>query len=349
MLNNEKAMLALNDVDERYLESASAVLLKPAESRGHMKKKHLLTFALAAVLLLSLGAVSYAAGLLTPIFHSIRYWIPDPENREVSPEFAEVMDSYYAELEEKNTVYEAAEHYMNDRQPTPETVSLPEFDNSRITLSERYYNGDVLLLGVNLADVVPEMTVGYTPDEALLEKIRNVAFFWDVNGNDDLDALLAEGMLQEIYDDYLANRTDYAKEYDFRHQSAIEMDWMLKSSLMPEDYEAAWKLLRETGHLCVVQSVVYIGDHIEMEDGTDLGPTGQQNVDSDDPDAHSGNIFIEASSLPEAAQNLDRLNIRLRVKNTRIYYYMELGGPARYNTELVGEVSVPFCIDNAEK
>jgi len=161
--------------------------------------------------------------------------------------------------------------------------------------------------------------------------------------------LLSEGMERSHYEEYLDHRTEYAKEYDFRNLSAITLDWMLREKLSAEDYEAAWKLLRETGHLCVVDSEVFIGDHIVLDDGTDLGVTGQQNVDSDDISAHSGNIFIEASSLPEAAQDRDALHINLNIKNARTYYYMELGGPAYFYYEQVGAASVPFTVKNSIK
>ena len=99
----------------------------------------------------------------------------------------------------------------------------------------------------------------------------------------------------------------------------------------------------------MVDSEVYIGDHILLDDGTDIGMVGQQNVDSDDVSAHSGNIFIEASSLPEAAQNRDALQINLRIKNARTYYSMTLGGPAYFYYEVVDEVQVPFTVENSGK
>lgn len=290
-------------------------------------RKPLLVAAVVA-LLLALGVTAYAAGWLAPIFHKMQGMTPDTERK---------------------ALYEAAEQTVNNREQAPETVTLPAFDNSRITLSERYYDGKTLLLGVNLEEVVPGMTVGYTPDEAQLAKIDNVAFFHDVHGSDDLDALLSEGMERSHYEEYLGHRTDYAKEYDFRNLSAITLDWMLKEKLSAEEYEAAWRRLRETGHLCVVDSEVFIGDHIVLDDGTDLGVTGQQNMDSDDVSAHSGNIFIEVSSLPEAAQDRAALNINLNIKNARTWYYMELGGPAYFYYETVDEIQVPFTVENSGK
>ena len=86
-----------------------------------------------------------------------------------------------------------------------------------------------------------------------------------------------------------------------------------------------------------------------LDDGTDLGPVSQQNMDSFDIDAHSGNIFIEASSLPEAARDLDVLKASLTIKSSRTYYYMELGGPAYFYYEPTGEAAIPFSVENSVK
>lgn len=64
MLNSEKMLFALNDVEDDYLESARSMLgYKTDGARRHIVKKHIVTFALAAALILGLGAVAYAADL----------------------------------------------------------------------------------------------------------------------------------------------------------------------------------------------------------------------------------------------------------------------------------------------
>ncbi|MCR4606231.1 MAG: hypothetical protein K5771_00705 [Oscillospiraceae bacterium] len=346
-MNRKLLSKAVSDIDDRFIVEAynhrSEGTYDVPERIAHMKPKRVITFFLAAVLVLALGITAYAEGWISPIFHRMQSIFVIPDGTEgVSPQYA-------SDLENRLDLYSQAEQYMNENKPEPETVTLPEFDNSSLTLSERFYNGEVLMLGIDLNAAEPEMIAGYEPDEKLLEKIKYVAFFHDVNGDDDLDTLLENGMTREIYDDYLEKRTDYAKEFDFRHQSAIFLDWMLKNELSAEKYEEAWALLRKTGHICAVKSVIYIGDHITMDDGTDIGPTGQQNMDSSDPAAHSGNIFIEANELPDAAKNLGELNIRLSLKKMRIYYYMELGGPARFYSELIGEEVLPFTVQNSIK
>ena len=63
MLNSEKAILAMNDVDDSYLECARKMLGYKAEVKiRNTIKRRILTIALAATLILSLGirAGSYA-------------------------------------------------------------------------------------------------------------------------------------------------------------------------------------------------------------------------------------------------------------------------------------------------
>ena len=64
MLNSEKAVFAMNDIDDSYLESAGEMLgYKTREKAGHGFKKRIITFALAAALILGLGTIAYAIGL----------------------------------------------------------------------------------------------------------------------------------------------------------------------------------------------------------------------------------------------------------------------------------------------
>ena len=61
MLNSEKAMFALNDMDDGHLESARIRLgYQTGGSTKDVVKKRIITFALAAALILGLSAVAYA-------------------------------------------------------------------------------------------------------------------------------------------------------------------------------------------------------------------------------------------------------------------------------------------------
>ena len=64
-MNGEKVFQAITDLEDRYVEEA--ICYAPGNAAGapgrtvHMKKKRIISLALAAALLLALGAVSYAA------------------------------------------------------------------------------------------------------------------------------------------------------------------------------------------------------------------------------------------------------------------------------------------------
>lgn len=236
---------------------------------------------------------------------------------------------------------EAAEQYINDQQLAPETICLPEFDNCEITLLERFYDGKNLELGVHLESDIPMFSAVFNNEEGIKEKARTIAFSSGVE-NDDIE------MLEPVaYDEIMASRSDKAKEYGLRHVSTIVLDSMLSHELTPEEYEAVWGHLLETGHLCIVRNDLYVSDHILMEDGTDLGQTYSVPV-YDDMAVRSGNVFIDAPELPEVAQGLDTLSFKLNIRLVRSFYYMELDGSTWYYSEFVGESFVPFSVENAE-
>ena len=68
-MNREEKFQAIAGIDDRYI--AESVCYAPEDAEGsseriaHMKKKRILTFALAAVLILSLGIAAYATGLFS--------------------------------------------------------------------------------------------------------------------------------------------------------------------------------------------------------------------------------------------------------------------------------------------
>ena len=71
MLNSEKAMFALNNIDENYLESARIRLgYKTGSSVTRKRTKRMITFALAAALILALGITAYALGAHSGFFHN---------------------------------------------------------------------------------------------------------------------------------------------------------------------------------------------------------------------------------------------------------------------------------------
>ena len=139
----------------------------------------------------------------------------------------------------------------------------------------------------------------------------------------------------------LDSRTAQAKAHDLRNMSCIELDWKLSRELDAEDYGEFWRLLYESGSVCVVTCDVYPGDHVLLEDGTDLGRSGYQDVD--------GGTCLMLPYLPDSAKNREQLEILLKLKTSRAYWYMELDGHAYRMTEPDCEVLLPITVVNSGK
>lgn len=106
MLNSEKAVFAMNDVDDNHLESARVMLGYETGKRvGNTFKKRIITFALVAALILGLSAVAYAIYRAT---------------------------MYTREPEEGTTEYHVL--YQADPKATPQLLHV-NFDKTKLALS----------------------------------------------------------------------------------------------------------------------------------------------------------------------------------------------------------------------
>ncbi len=191
-MNREYLWQVLDGVDERHI--AAAMRFEPTdpsalrERRTDMKRndtharrpvKRLALAALAAALVLALGVTAYAAGWLDSIFGQAARKINtnDPSEERI----------------------EAAAEAVAQSPQEPESQRLPAFDGSKLTLKESYYDGQGLLLGVDLDAAEPDPVVGYEPDETLLERIvqPNQTYQIYYSTQEDLDR-----MRQDIEEHY---------------------------------------------------------------------------------------------------------------------------------------------------
>ena len=96
MLNSEKALFAMNDMDDGHLESARIRLgYQTGGSNRHVVKKRMITFALAAALILGLSAVGYAIYRATmytrvPEEGTTEYHVLYQEDTEATPKLLHV-------------------------------------------------------------------------------------------------------------------------------------------------------------------------------------------------------------------------------------------------------------------
>ncbi len=298
---------AFQYVDDRYLDEAAF----PAESPNRLRRpmRRLLTMSAAAVLLLALGAAASASGRL-PFFGELKKLSADPTEQ-----------AYYERAEE------AAEGQAE------ENLTIPGFDLSALTLYERYYDGENLLLGFRLDEAVPGPVVGFEPSAKQLEQMKGIpgkyAFTYSEDPDDSLDHQLARfsriddvqyGISRQEYDQWMEGRSENAKTADLRNENNIMMDLQLREKLSPEQYERFWQLLREKGHACAVFRRLVPGDHVRLADGTELGAPGWTDVE--------GGSCLEIRPVAESAQNRESLDLCFTVYGYTEFWYMELDGHA---------------------
>lgn len=110
MLNSEKAILAMNDIDDNDLESAREMLGYKTENKvGYAFKKRIITFALAAALILSLSVSAYAANLF-----GLRELFANPNRGEMPEEAAALIVNQNAETEGDGWRAQVMESYCDE-------------------------------------------------------------------------------------------------------------------------------------------------------------------------------------------------------------------------------------------
>lgn len=314
-MTHEKISDALDTLDERFI--AEAVLLssranqrKEVAEMSNRRKFHMSRagmVAIAACIALMLGAVCYAAG-----WPSL---------------FQQMKDQTTQDMQK---LYESAIEANEGKEPEVIDVDSPDF--SALTVMESYYDGESLLLGIDISSVTPAPVIGYEPEEAIITEMKsipgNYAF---ITGDDTL--------AQEEEQEWLENRTDHAKEADLRSMSAIIMDHQLKEKLSEDEYEQFWTLLGENGHACVVFQSVTPSDHVLLADGGDCGNASWTEL--------SDGWTLSISPLTDEAQNLDSLDLQLKLYTYQEYWYMELDGSAYIAYERDEGTQVPVLVTSA--
>ena len=107
----------------------------------------------------------------------------------------------------------------------------------------------------------------------------------------------------------------------------------------PEDFEKVLEIQHGTEPAGFIWHNVYIGDHIRLTDGTDVGPMIELETED-------GKIFLQNQNpLPEALRDRDALELSLYVKEGAMYYYKD-GACEYYYCPVVQGEPVTFTIPN---
>ena len=298
---------AFGAIDERYLEIAE----KTTAPQRRISLRRTAGLILAAAICLSLLAVTaVAAGWVPSIFELVQEQFP------------------------QETVY--AQAAQASQTQIPEVVELPKMDASKFVLSQSYYDGQTILLGYNLEEMLPEPVVGYQVDEDLLREIKGTSQSF-------------EGIDRKTYEENFGPLPEYVQEHSMK-RDALAMEGELRQILSPEAYEKMWKLLLQNGSVCVVTQDLFVGDH-KLVNGVDTIAAM-----ADNPGAIGmTDVYTEAGTclylnpLPEAAQNQSSVTVELKVKSGFQYWYLELEGHGYWAYAPNQEQIVSFTLENVQE
>ena len=144
----------------------------------HMKKKRIITFALAAALILSLGIVAYATGFVSAITELARSFykpVPDDEMRNERPEAAEYNENWNSQMDE----------WIEIGENSDKTTQSAELENgTTITLTENFYDGERLALSYVLSREKPTVDYSFGPDHEyfdLLAESEGLLWYQDLS------------------------------------------------------------------------------------------------------------------------------------------------------------------------
>ena len=111
-----------------------------------------------------------------------------------------------------------------------------------------------------------------------------------------------------------------------------------ENEVSPADFQKILEIQHGTEEAGFIHRHIGIGDHIKLADGTDLGP--MNGIEKD------GKVFLQNQNpLPEAARELDELELTLYVKEFVMYYYTDGVQEYTYCPVVQGE-PVTFTIPN---
>ena len=268
-MNSEKLLEAFSLVEDEYLEKAE----QKQKKRPSLKKKALIL--IAAVLCISLLSVT-AIARLPSVFAYLRQM--DPEDA---------------------PLYEAAQEANRDSLPEP--VELPQMKEASLIVHEKYYNGETVLLGLDVKAVEGAPAIGFEPDVDLMKQIR--AFGYTAANPDVLEG--------KPYPRYAGDMAD-----------------ALRHELTEEEYAQMERSMETTGHCCIVFSNAFVGDHIHVN-GTDMMATYDMDLNSyagiTEGSTPAGEA-IRLDPLPENAKNQEKVTVTLKISYSFEYWYLDQQG-----------------------
>ena len=293
-MKSEKLYDAFNYIDDWYLDSVDTPQKEATEmkKRKHFSLRKTITYALAAVICISILTITAAAtGWIPGLFYQLREKYPQDKE-----------------------LFEAAAQVNTDA--VPEIIEIPHLDLSQFVLLEQYFDDNTILIGYDTEIDLPEPAVGIEPETELLNKIKNGTKMSEISWSD-----------QDSW--HMAPATENAKEHNLSGDSA-EMDRMLKATLSETAYQKVWELMEKQGYVCIAVRNAWIGDHILINGVDTVEAYMESNAYADRTEYTSDlGYCIRLEPLPEDVRNQKQVTVTLNVRSSVQYWYMDLDGEGR--------------------
>ena len=167
-MTREQLSRIICNLDERQIAEAHQfdpdLCGRSPERNVYMKKKRIITFVLAAALILSLGVVAYATGLVSAIAEAARELSLPVPNEEMS---------WNSKMDELIEIGENSDKIA-------QSVELE--DGTTITLTENFYDGERLALSYVLNTDGPSIDYSFGPDHEYFDLLtENNGLLWYQN------------------------------------------------------------------------------------------------------------------------------------------------------------------------
>ncbi len=314
-MKSKELFEAFSYVEDRYLDMVDTSEKESFEmkfEKQHPVRRKSITFLIAAAICVSLLATTaLAVGWIPGIFNAMKEKEP--------------MDE---------ALYSAAAQANTDA--VPEVREVPQFDVTKFTLFEKYYDGETILLGYDLNAIIPDPLVGYVPENGDWTKIKAGNLFNSI--------LTPEELL--TWENSPASKNELA---EYLPDGCKTMALNLYGMLTPEEYLNCLALLKKEGYVCVMTQDLWVGDHI-LINRHDIFEVLNENVWSMryDYEVEEGSC-IKLNPLPEPGRNQEEITVTLDIRSCEEYWYMDLEGNAVISTGNHQSNEIDFVLKNVNK
>ena len=234
---------------------------------------------------------------------------------------------YYWEHDGKRTSFSAVRNLSGS--DTPEFILF--FTEAVSAASENSQNTNQNMVPSESAETEPE------PTTASLRDLPSARFSLSESFYDGSTLILAYDPQNMIYPVEFGYSPDDIENLNYMGRWYINTGW--QDIIFPEDYEHIEKILREEEQCGFVLRYIYLGDHVRLTDGTDLGPWAELN----DAGTVVRKWSEEASALPNEAKGRDALDLVLTIREVLVYHYKD-GENYYYGSESLGEKTVTVTV-----